>query len=48
MISIMKQERYLYYTTRTTSTFTCTDKEYDFPADFRKADMDSFFWVQKN
>ena len=41
MIFIMKQVRYLYLCKNNTR-FICGDNEYDFPADFRKADMDSF------
>ncbi len=33
--------------TRTTQDLVVGDKEYDFPADFRKADMDSFFMGPK-
>ena len=47
MIFIMKQVRYLLYS-RTTQDLTVGDNEYDFPADFRKADMDSFSLNQKN
>ena len=33
---------------RTTQNLTVGDNEYNFPADFRKADMDSFVLHQKN